>query len=80
MNLKAAAEMVLWLSASALAYTYVGYPLLLALLNRVRSNPRGMGPYSGSVDIVVAARNEGPCRAKPAQAYLTGIAGSPPKA
>ena len=36
MSLKATAEMVFWLSALALLYTYAGYPVLLALVSAVR--------------------------------------------
>ncbi len=34
MKLTIAAEIVFWLSAAALAYTYVGYPTLIALVSR----------------------------------------------
>ena len=58
MNLKAAAEMILWLSASALAYTYVGYPLLLMILSRLRPREVSRGAFEPTVSVIVTAYNE----------------------
>jgi len=49
-----------WLSAACVAYTYVGYPLLVALAARLRP-ARGEGsgsPPDASVSVVLAAHNE----------------------
>lgn len=50
-----------WLSLAAVAYVYVGYPLLLALWARLRAKPvrreRVPAPAPG-VTVIVAARNE----------------------
>src|SRR2546427_183567 len=40
MNMKAAGEIIFWLSAAALFYTYVGYPMLIAAVSSLR--PRGV--------------------------------------
>lgn len=51
-------EIVFWLSAGCVAYTCVGYPLLIALAAYFRKDVRLTAPFQGSVSIVVAARNE----------------------
>jgi cellulose synthase/poly-beta-1,6-N-acetylglucosamine synthase-like glycosyltransferase len=53
-------EVIFWLSAACIVYTYTIYPLLLVILTTVwgRSNHR-RGPFRGSVSIVVSAYNEG---------------------
>lgn len=53
-------ELIFWSCAALVIYPYVIYPLLLALLSRLRARPvhRGSGPGSRSVSFVVAARNE----------------------
>jgi cellulose synthase/poly-beta-1,6-N-acetylglucosamine synthase-like glycosyltransferase len=58
MSLKAAAEMVLWLSALALVYTYVGYPLLLLILSRLWRREVGRGAFEPTVSVIVTAYNE----------------------
>ena len=56
-------EILFWTSALAVAYVYVGYPLLLAVWARLRPRPvRRRGFAAGewpAVSIIVAARNEG---------------------
>jgi cellulose synthase/poly-beta-1,6-N-acetylglucosamine synthase-like glycosyltransferase len=49
-----------WLSAACVFYTYVGYPLLLALAARLRPAPRirGLPTLEFPVSIVLAAHNE----------------------
>lgn len=51
-------EIFFWAFAAVVAYTYVGYPLLLALWVRFRGRPVARGPFAGSVSVVLAARNE----------------------
>ena len=53
-------EIVFWLSAACVVYTYIGYPLLLALMARLR--PQGTTrvgqPPDMPVSVVLAAHNE----------------------
>ena len=61
------AKLVLWLSLAGVLYTYVGYPLLLALCHLVyhRRASKPADSFSPSVSIVSAAFNEAKCiRAK----------------
>src|SRR6476620_10910590 len=52
-------KLIFWLSVAALGYTYVGYPLLLALLSRVRNRPVHSDPTSTpSVSVIITAYNE----------------------
>ncbi len=52
-------EIAFWLCAACVVYTYVAYPLLLALLARWRGRPVcALGPPPRSVSIVIAAHNE----------------------
>jgi biofilm PGA synthesis N-glycosyltransferase PgaC len=51
-------EFGFWCCAALLAYTYVGYPLLLGCWARLRGRPVARAPFAGSVSVVVAARNE----------------------
>ena len=56
--MRLAAEIIFWLSAAALVYTYVGYPLLLALVSWLR--PRAVRRAEGAprVSVVITAYNE----------------------
>jgi cellulose synthase/poly-beta-1,6-N-acetylglucosamine synthase-like glycosyltransferase len=58
MNMKAAAEILFWLSAAALVYTYIGYPILIAAISSLR--PRGIkrGECSPQVSVIITAFNE----------------------
>ncbi len=47
-----------WLAAATVAYTYVGYLLLLAVLARLRPRPVHCTPFLPTVSILVAAHNE----------------------
>jgi cellulose synthase/poly-beta-1,6-N-acetylglucosamine synthase-like glycosyltransferase len=58
MSLKAAAEMVFWLSALALLYTYAGYPVLLALVSAVRPRKIRRGDCEPTVSVIITAYNE----------------------
>lgn len=53
-----ALEVIFWLCFGCVAYTYVGYPLLLAFLCLFRRARHAPGPFRGSVSVVLAARNE----------------------
>jgi cellulose synthase/poly-beta-1,6-N-acetylglucosamine synthase-like glycosyltransferase len=56
--MRLAAEIVFWLSAAALFYTYVGYPLLLAVLSRVRARPVRRADFNPTVTVIITAYNE----------------------
>lgn len=58
MSLRLLSEIVFWLSAAALFYTYAGYPLLLALISAVRSKRVRRGEFEPAVTIVITAYNE----------------------
>src|SRR5215510_11443348 len=58
MTLKLAAEIVFWLSAAALAYTYAGYPLLLLIVSKLRPREIRCAPFEPSVSIIITAYNE----------------------
>jgi cellulose synthase/poly-beta-1,6-N-acetylglucosamine synthase-like glycosyltransferase len=52
------AKTVLWASAFVAAYIYVGFPLLLALLQRFARRPVAKRPIEPTVSVLVAAYNE----------------------
>jgi len=58
MNLKLAAEIILWISVGAILYTYGGYPLLLAIVSRFRSRAVHRAAFEPSVSIIITAYNE----------------------
>lgn len=52
-------ELCFWLSAAVIGYVYILYPLLLAVLARLRrSGLRSSNPCPRSVSVIVAAHNE----------------------
>jgi len=51
-------RLLFWLCFALVAYTYVGYAVLLWLLARLRPRPVACGLYEPRVSIVIAARNE----------------------
>jgi cellulose synthase/poly-beta-1,6-N-acetylglucosamine synthase-like glycosyltransferase len=56
-----APELVFWLAAGLVAYTYLVYPLRMALLARLCGRPvRRAAPFTGGVSIVLAVYNEEP--------------------
>jgi cellulose synthase/poly-beta-1,6-N-acetylglucosamine synthase-like glycosyltransferase len=63
--LLAVAQILFWLSALALFYTYVGYALLVALLSRARPRPvkRAAEKFEPTVSIIITAYNEARCLA-----------------
>jgi cellulose synthase/poly-beta-1,6-N-acetylglucosamine synthase-like glycosyltransferase len=54
----ALASQIFWIAALGVAYTYVLYPLTMALLASVRRRAVARGPFHGKVSVVIAARNE----------------------
>lgn len=58
MSLQTVAEIVLWLSAAALLYTYVGYPLLLMIMSSLRRREVRRGAFEPAVSVIVTAYNE----------------------
>ena len=58
MNLSLIAQTIFWLSAAALGYTYVGYPLLLLLLARLRTRPVRRAEFEPVVSVIITAYNE----------------------
>lgn len=52
------AEMVFWLGAAALIYTYVGYPLLLVLISRLRPRIVRRAEFTPTVSVIITAYNE----------------------
>ena len=47
-----------WLCGACAAYVCVGYPLLLAVIGLFQRNPPRLAPFTGSISIILAARNE----------------------
>jgi cellulose synthase/poly-beta-1,6-N-acetylglucosamine synthase-like glycosyltransferase len=58
MSLDLGAQIVFWLSAAALVYTYAGYPFLLWLVSRLRPRIVKRSPFTPSVSIIITAYNE----------------------
>ncbi|MBL8298391.1 MAG: glycosyltransferase family 2 protein [Rhodanobacteraceae bacterium] len=48
---------VLWISLALVAYTYVGYPVLIALLARLRPRPLKRVPWEPTVTVCIAMHN-----------------------
>ena len=51
-------EVIFWFSVAAIGYAYVGYPLLLVVLSRLRPKPVRSGHWTPSVTVIIAAHNE----------------------
>lgn len=49
---------IFWGSLVLIAYAYVGYPLLLAALSRLRRRPLRRGPVREPVSLIITAHNE----------------------
>jgi cellulose synthase/poly-beta-1,6-N-acetylglucosamine synthase-like glycosyltransferase len=58
MTLRLAAEIVFWLSAFALCYTYAGYPVLLALVSTWRAKKVYREEIQPTITIIITAYNE----------------------
>ena len=56
--MKIAMEIVFWLSAAALLYTYAGYPLLLFIVSTFRPLTVRVGDYQPTVSLIITAYNE----------------------
>jgi cellulose synthase/poly-beta-1,6-N-acetylglucosamine synthase-like glycosyltransferase len=52
------AEAIFWSSVAFVLYAYLGYPLALLLLSRIRNHPVRKGSDVPFVSVIVAARNE----------------------
>lgn len=52
------AEILFWLSVTALLYTYAGYPVLVFIVSRLRSRPIRRAQITPEVSIVITAYNE----------------------
>jgi cellulose synthase/poly-beta-1,6-N-acetylglucosamine synthase-like glycosyltransferase len=57
-SLKLATEIVFWLSAAALGYTYAGYPLLLLIMSRLRPREVRRADFTPTVTVIITAYNE----------------------
>lgn len=58
MSLRLVAEITFWLSAAALVYTYIGYPLLVVLVSKVRPRALRRGTFEPMVSVIITAYNE----------------------
>ena len=58
MNLTMAAELIFWMSAAGLLYTYAGYPLLLVIMSSLRPRLVRRADSMPSVTIIITAYNE----------------------
>src|SRR5687767_3944219 len=58
MTMRFTAEVVFWLSAAALFYTYAGYPMLLALVSTLRPRRVKRADCEPTVSVIIAAYNE----------------------
>jgi cellulose synthase/poly-beta-1,6-N-acetylglucosamine synthase-like glycosyltransferase len=58
MNIETTAKIFFWLSVAVLCYTYMGYPLLLLLLSRLRPLPIRRAAWTPTVSIIITAYNE----------------------
>ena len=56
--MKIALEIVFWLSAAALLYTYAGYPLLLFIVSTFRPLTVRASDYQPTVSFIITAYNE----------------------
>ena len=53
-----ALEVIFWLSVAAVGYAYVGYPLLLTVISKIRPKPVRSREWTPSVSVIIAAYNE----------------------
>lgn len=58
MSIRLAGELIFWLSAAALIYTYAGYPLLVAAVSYLRPRLVRRAPQTPSVSVIITAYNE----------------------
>ena len=58
MNLRLTAELTFWLGAAALLYAYVGYPVLVFVVSRLRPRPVRKAELTPTVSVIITAYNE----------------------
>jgi cellulose synthase/poly-beta-1,6-N-acetylglucosamine synthase-like glycosyltransferase len=58
MNVPFTAEIIFWIGAAALVYTYAGYPVLIALISTLRPRKITRSDFTPSVTIIITAYNE----------------------
>src|SRR5258707_7422505 len=58
MNFRMVVETAFWLSAAAFFYTYIGYPILLTVMSRLRPRVVNRAEITPSVTIIITAYNE----------------------
>jgi cellulose synthase/poly-beta-1,6-N-acetylglucosamine synthase-like glycosyltransferase len=58
MKLEVVMQVCFWTGAALLFYTYVGYPLLLALVSRLRPRPVRRAEWTPQVSVIITAYNE----------------------
>ena len=58
MSLRLTAEITFWLSAAALVYTYIGYPILVVLVGAMRPRVPRRGAFEPAVSVIITAYNE----------------------
>lgn len=58
MSLMLAVEILFWLSAAALLYTYIGYPLLVAAISKLLPRKIHRTKHQPAVTIIITAYNE----------------------
>jgi cellulose synthase/poly-beta-1,6-N-acetylglucosamine synthase-like glycosyltransferase len=58
MSMKFSAQIVFWLSTAALFYTYIGYPLLVASISKLRPRKIRRAEHQPLVTIIITAYNE----------------------
>src|SRR5947209_7607506 len=51
-------QILFWLCAGGLASIVAGYPVLLGLACQFKKRSRPLAPFTGSIGIILAARNE----------------------
>lgn len=51
-------EVIFWLSVAAVGYAYIGYPLLLTLISKIKPRPVRSQEWTPSVSVIIAAYNE----------------------
>ncbi len=51
-------EFLFWFSISAIVYTYLGYPVLITVLARVRQRPLHQAPITPTITLFIPAYNE----------------------
>jgi len=58
MNFRMVVETAFWLSAAAFFYTYIGYPILLTVMSRLRPRVVNRAEITPSVTVIITAYNE----------------------